>query len=242
VRDRHNKARYFVAVVEDITEKIRAERALQESRRELRALAGRLINAQEEERRKIYRQLHDDFSQRLALLAFDTSGLMMALPHSPNQIKEALSNLHGRIVQMAGDVRRISHQLHLGLAAALREACEEFSAREGIECKLEQKTMTGALATEVAACLYWVAREALHNISKYAHASRVQLSLVGCPGGVQISIQDDGAGFDAEAGRRHGLGIISMKERVGMVQGEFTIHSQPGRGTDVRAFVPLSKE
>jgi PAS domain S-box-containing protein len=247
VRGEH-APRYLIAVVEDITEKIQAERALRESRRELRALAGRLINAQEEERRRISRQLHDDFSQRLALLALDTSGLMMALPPSRNRIKETLRDLHGRIVQMSVDVRRISHQLHpsiledLGLAAALSEVCGEFSAREGIDATLELKTIPEALPTEVASCLYWVAREALHNIAKYAHASRVRLTLTGRPEGVQISIQDDGAGFDPEPGRRHGLGIISMKERVRMVQGEFTIHSQPGRGTDVRAFVPLSKE
>jgi signal transduction histidine kinase len=246
VRDRQNKPQYFIAVVEDITQRIQAERALHESRRELRALAARLFHAQEEERRRISRQLHDDFSQRLALLALDTSSVVLAPPPS-DQIKETLGNIHTRIVELSEDVRRIAHQLHpsiledLGLAAALREVCEEFSAREGIEATLEQGLMPEALPIEVASCLYWVAREALHNVSKHAHASHVRLVLNGTGAGAEIRILDDGAGFDFEAGRRQGLGIISMKERVRIVQGEFSLHSQPGQGTEVRAFVPMPK-
>jgi PAS domain S-box-containing protein len=248
MRDQYNEPRYFISVVEDITEKVHAERALRESRRELRALAGRLINAQEEERRRISRQLHDDFSQRLALLAIDTPGLLDAPSPSPDQMKETLRNIHSRIVQMSADLRRISHELHpsiledLGLAAALREMCEEFSAREGIEATLEQGTMPESLPKEAASCLYWIAHQALHNISKHAHASHVRASLGGSPQGVQLCIQDDGAGFDPEAGRGHGLGIISMRERVRIVRGELSIHSQPGQGTEVKAFVPLTKE
>jgi signal transduction histidine kinase len=120
--------------------------------------------------------------------------------------------------------------------------CEEFSARESIEATLEQGTIPANLPKEVASCLYWMAREAFHNISRYAHAGRVRLLLSGSPEGIQACIQDDGVGFDPEAGRRHGLGIISMKERLRIVNGELSIHSQPGRGTEVRAFVPLSKE
>jgi PAS domain S-box-containing protein len=231
----------------DLTERMRAEDALRESRQELRALTKRLINAQEDEGRRISRQLHDDFSQRLALLALDTGGLL-AIPSSEDEIREQLSNLRRRIVELSQDVRGIAHQLHpsiledLGLAAALRQVCEEFSERERIDATLEQETMPESLPKHVASCLYWIAREALHNISKYAHASRVRLLLSGSPEGIQACIQDDGVGFDPKAGRRHGLGIVSMKERVRMVQGEFSIHSQPGQGTEVRVFVPLPRE
>ena len=124
------------------------------------------------------------------MLAFDTSDLIVVLPPSPNQIKETLRNLHCRIVQMSADVRQISHQLHpsiledLGLAAALRDMCEEFSARESIEATLEQKMIPANLPKDVASCLYWIAREALHNISKYAHAGQVRLFLSGSLGGI----------------------------------------------------------
>jgi signal transduction histidine kinase len=146
---------------------------------------------------------------------------------------------------MSADVRRISHQLHpsiledLGLASALREMCGEFSAREGIEATFEQETMPEALKMEVKSCLYWIAHEALHNVSKYAHASHVRVSLSGDPKGVQICIHDDGVGFDPHARRGHGLGLVSMKERAIMVQGELSIRSQPGQGTEVRASIPL---
>ena len=103
--------------------------------------------------------------------------------------------------------------------------------------------MPKALPVDMAACLYRVAQEALHNVSKHARASHVQLGVSGNPEGIRLSIHDTGVGFDSEAGvSRHGLGIVSMKERVGLLHGEFSIHSQPGHGTEVRVFVPLSKE
>ena len=247
VRDQHNEAQYFVSVVEDITDKIQAERALQQSRQELRALAGRLIDAEEEERKRIARELHDDLSQKLALLAFDTGSLVLAPPPSANQTREKFRDLQTRVVQLSEDVRQISHRLHpsiledLGLTAALRELCEEFSAREGIEVVFEQEAVPKALPVDVASCLYRVSQEALHNVIKHSRATRVHLKVSGSPEGIQLRIHDTGVGFDSESAS-HGLGIVSMKERVLLVQGEFSIHSQPGQGTTVEIFVPLSKE
>ena len=249
VRDQHNEPQYFISVVEDITEKIRAEHALQASRQELRSLTGRLINAQEEERKKISRELHDDLSQKLALLAIDTGSLLLSPSASPDEIKEPLRNLQARIVQLSRDVRQISHQLHpailedLGLTAALSELCEEFSARVGIEAVFEQETMPKALPVDVASCLYRVAQEALHNVSKHAHATQVRLKVSGSREGIHLSIWDNGVGFDSDASlSKHGLGIVSMKERVRLVQGEFSIQSQPGQGTTIRIFAPFTKE
>ena len=232
----------------NITERRQAERALRESRQELRALAGRLIHAEEEARKRISRELHDDLSQKLALLAFDTGSLVLAPPPSVEQMKEPLHTLQTRIVQLAEEVRQISHQLHpailedLGLIAALRELCEEFSAREGIEVVFEQQAMPRDLPVAVASCLYRVAQEALHNVSKHAHATQVRLNISGSPEGFHLCIYDTGVGFDSETDSlQRGLGIVSMKERVRLVQGEFSVHSQPGRGTEVTVFVPLSK-
>ncbi len=237
----------WATVSVDITERRRAERSLQESRQELRALAGRLINAEEEERKRISRELHDDLSQKLAMLAFDTGSLVLAPPPSMDEMREPLRNLQARIVQLSQHVRQISHQLHptiledLGLTAALSELCEEFSAREGIEVAFEQEAMPKNLPVYVASCLYRVAQEALHNVSKHARATRVRLKISGSPEGFHLSICDTGIGFDSRELHQRGLGIVSMKERVGMVQGQFSIHSQPGQGTEVKVFVPLSK-
>ena len=239
----------WATVSVNITERRRTERELQESRQELRALAGRLINAEEEERKRISRELHDDLSQKLALLAFDTGSLVLAPPPSLDEMKEHLRNLQTRVGQLSQDVRRIAHRLHpsiledLGLTPALRELCEEFSAREEIEVVFEHEAMPEALPVDIASCLYRVAQEALHNVSKHARASQVRLKVSRSPEGIHLCIHDTGVGFDSEGGRRrHGLGFLSMKERVGLVQGEFSIDSQPGRGTEIRVFVPLSKE
>jgi signal transduction histidine kinase len=152
-------------------------------------------------------------------------------------------------VQLSQDVRQIAHQLHpsiledLGLNSALTELCEEFSTRTGIVAMCEQETPPEAMPMEVASCLYRVAQEALHNVSKHARASQVRLMIRGTPEGVGLWIHDDGVGFDLKAGRwQHGIGIVSMKERVRMVQGEFSLHSEPSRGTTVSVFVPLAKE
>jgi PAS domain S-box-containing protein len=247
--DAHGATVGWATVSVDITERRRAELALQESRQELRALAARLINAEEEERKRIARELHDDLSQKLAMLAFDTGGLVQTPAPSKEEMRESLRNLQSLVVQMSEDVRQIAHQLHpsiledLGLNSALSELCEEFSTRTGIVATCEQQTAREAMPMEVGSCLYRVAQEALHNVSKHARASRVRLMISGSPEGVRLCIHDNGAGFDLNAGRwQRGIGIVSMKERVRLVQGEFSIHSELGRGTTVSVFVPLAKE
>jgi PAS domain S-box-containing protein len=234
----------WATVSVNLTERKRAEIALQESRQELRALAGRLLLAQEEERKRIARELHDDLSQKVALLAFETSNLVLATPTLPDETKKSLCNLQTRIAELGADVRHISHRLHpsiledLGLVAALSELCEDFSARTEIRVVFEQTEIPGDLPVEVAACLYRLAQEALHNVQKHAQASQVQLSVSGSPEKIRLCIQDDGIGFTAGSSRRS-LGIVSMKERVRLVEGEFSIHSQPGQGTTITVSVPL---
>jgi PAS domain S-box-containing protein len=249
VRDQDNKPQYFVAVVEDITEKIQAERALQQSRQELRALAGRLINAEDEERKRISRELHDDLSQKLALLAFNIGGLLVEHAPSAEKINEQLRNLQVHVKQLAQDVRQISHQLHpsilddLGLVAALTELCEEFSSREGIEVAFESEAVPRVLPVDLASCLYRVSQEALHNVLKHAQASQARLRLSASADGIHLCIHDNGVGFDSEASlSRPGLGIVSMKERISLVQGDFAIDSRPGQGTEVKVFIPLSRK
>jgi PAS domain S-box-containing protein len=238
----------WATVSVDVTQRKRAEEALRESRQELRALAGRLINAEEQERKRISRELHDDLNQKIALLSFETSGLLARPFSSEDTIREQLFNLKRRIVELSQHVREISHRLHpsiledLGLTAALNQLCEDFSAREGIEVLFTSEAVPRAIPVEVAACLYRVAQEAVHNVLKHAQTSYVQMKLSGDSGGIHLSIQDTGVGFDSESLRRPGLGIVSMKERVLLVHGEFSIHSKPGQGTEVRVFVPLPNE
>jgi PAS domain S-box-containing protein len=230
----------ILVVVSDISEGKRSE---------LRVLTGRLFLAQEEERRRISRELHDDLGQKLALLAIDVSSLLLAPPSRLDEMKEPLGRLQARIAELSQCIRQMAHKLHpavledLGLTAALSELCEEFSAREKIEVVFEQEAVPNALPIDIASCLYRIAQEALHNVSKHARATQVRLKARGSPEGIRLSICDTGVGFDpAAAASRHGLGIVSMKERVALVQGEFSVRSQPGRGTEVGVFVPLPRE
>jgi signal transduction histidine kinase len=233
----------------NITKRKRAEVALRESRQELRALAGRLINAEEQERKRISRELHDDLNQKLACLAFDADGLRLMPFSSEDKIREQLLNLRTRIVELSQHVREISHRLHpsilddLGLTAALDELSQEFSARERLNVVFTHEAVPPAIPADVAACLYRIAQEALHNVLKHARTGYVRMSVSGDSRGIHLFIHDTGVGFDSEGElRRPGLGIVSMKERVLLVGGEFSIHSQPGQGTEVRVFVPLPKE
>jgi PAS domain S-box-containing protein len=248
IYDSRNATVGWATVSVDITQRRRVELALQESRRDLRALAGRLISAQEEERKRISRELHDDLSQKLALLAFDASGLLAEPAPPAEKMKEQLVTFRARVEQLAQDVRQISHQLHpsvlddLGLSAALSELCEEFSAKEGIEVVFEPERLPKDLPVDIASCLYRVAQEALHNVFKHARASQARLRMSGSADGIHFSIHDNGIGFDSEAGlSRPGIGVVSMKERVALLHGEYSIKSQPGKGTDISVFVPLSK-
>jgi PAS domain S-box-containing protein len=244
----HGELTGYVGTLEDVTERKQAEQALRENGQELRALAGRLINAEEEERKRISRELHDDFGQKLALLAFDAGSLLLTAP-LPDQLSSQLRDLQKRVVLLAQDVRKISHRLHpsiledLGLTAALQELCEELSTRDGMEVKFEHRMVPRALPVDVASCLYRVAQEALHNVLKHAHTGQVQVKLTGGPDGIRLTVRDTGAGFDMESGAfQQGLGIVSMKERVRLVQGQFYIHSEPGKGAEVRIFVPVARK
>jgi signal transduction histidine kinase len=164
-------------------------------------------------------------------------------------MKQSLCNLQARIAALGTDVRQIAHQLHpsiledLGLAAALRELCEEFSSRTTIEASFEEQGLTEALPLDVASCLYRVAQEALHNVQKHARgASHVRLTVRRKPECIHLYIEDDGVGLSSDAGSPSpGLGIISMKERVRLVQGEFSIRSEQGKGTAVAVCVPLPR-
>ena len=198
--------------------------------------------------KEVSRELHDDLSQKLAMIAFDTGSLILSPPSTVEQMKEPLRNLKTRVVQLSHDVRRISHGLHpsiledLGLAAALNELCEEFSARDEMQVTFEQEAVPNALPVKVASCLYRVAQEALYNALKHAQARQASLRAWRSPEGIHLHICDNGVGFDARGRSRPGLGIVSMQERVRLMEGEFSIHSEPGRGTVVKVFIPLTQD
>ena len=212
---------------------------------QLRALSASLISAQEQERRRISRELHDDLTQRLCLMAIDL-GKLSSQPPPQSDLTEELRFLQERAVQSAELTRHIAHELHpsilddLGIETALRSYCEEVARREGIEVEFASRGLPQAIKRETASCLYAVAQESLLNIMKHARASRVVVSLAGGNASIHLSIADDGVGLASDPKTAAvGLGIVNMRERARWVNGEFSIESQPGHGACVTVVVPI---
>ena len=219
-------------MMRDITERKCAEEAirtanaaLEHNREELRALAARLLTAQEEERRRLSRELHDDVSQKLAMLMLEIETLERNLPLPHLQIVEQLRSFRERAAELSDDARNLAHRLHpsiledLGLAVAIRSYAGDFATREGIRVRLTLKNVPRSMSQEMASCLYRVTQESLRNAGKHAHTQRVLVTLTGSAHSIRLSVRDWGTGFDPEMlkSRRSGLGIIGMEERVSNV-------------------------
>ncbi len=234
-----------VAFVSDITELKRNEETLLDYQKQLQRLSGSLMSVQETANKELARELHDVFSQELAALAMEVSTLK-APSEVGGALTERLAELGKRIGRLADEMHRTSRQLHpqilheLGIEAALREECNRFSAHAGIPVRFTCQELPASLPEDVSLCLYRVAQESLLNIRKHAGGTEARVSLRGEGGGVRLRVEDTGDGFNVdEAHKSGGLGLISMEERVRLVNGKFDIRSQPEQGTTVDVFVPL---
>jgi len=217
-----------------------------EAERERQTLLKRLSHAQEEERWRISRELHDDMTQRLGTLAIDIGRIAGERLQSRRQLRASLRSLQRRVVEAAEAARHLVHELHpleledLGLVAALRSYCQDFSRREGIAVKLKSRDVPKKLKREIGSCVYKVAKESLSNVAMHAEAERVSVVLEGAGDMIRLSVKDSGIGFTAgTAGAAGGIGLLSMKARVALVGGNIDIRSQPGQGTEVKVALPL---
>lgn len=213
---------------------------------EARAMAGRILTAHEDERRRLARELHDDITQRLACLAIDAGLVGKAPPENANGRVQAIQQ---GLARLSEDVHALSYRLHpsilddLGLAEALQAECDGFSARESVPAQFHFRDLPPRIPREIALCLYRVVQAALRNVARHAKASAVDVSLRRLDRGLQIAVTDDGVGFDPAASRNQpSVGHVSMRERVHLLEGELEIESAPGRGTTVLAWVPLNGE
>jgi signal transduction histidine kinase len=219
------------------------EQSLRQAREGLRRLAVKLLGAQEEERRRIAREMHDDWTQRLALLSIDIARVQKHLA-TPDSALDLLRAMQAKLVSLSEDVHALSRQLHpsilddLGLVEALRSECAGFSRREGIAVAYHPKG-TPALPKEAALCIYRVAQEALRNIAKHAAVKKATLTLDATGPELLLQVEDRGRGFDpARLRLAPGLGLSSMEERVRLIQARLSLRSAAGKGTLVEVSVP----
>jgi PAS domain S-box-containing protein len=245
---------FFTGIVRDITARKQAEKILrqreselQQSQEELRALGAQLISAQEDERRRLSRELHDDMNQRLAMVAIHIQSVQGSLSES-DPMQETLQQLYKEVTSLSDNVRHLAYQLHpsilddLGLVVALRSFIKDFSQWEHISVTFQPKDVPTILPQDVALCVYRVIQECLRNVAKHAQADRVSVEVMGSETGLHLIIKDNGKGFTPEEVRSgtHGLGLIGMKERIRVVQGTFEIKASKGKGTTITVWIPLS--
>jgi PAS domain S-box-containing protein len=212
----------------------------------LHNLSRRLIEAQEQERRRIARDLHDDINQRLALLGVKIGALKRHLPLSEEQLLERLRDLSERTADIAKGIHAISHKLHssqldyLGLVSAVEGLCTEFASQQHVEIDFAHHDVPSAMPQAVSLCFFRVLQETLSNAVKHSGSTSFAVQLWGSSEKLYLSVRDTGVGFDVQAAQKAtGLGLISMRERVHSVNGTMAILSKRDHGTEVRVTVPL---
>ena len=223
----------------DVTERKHAENTM-------RLLGGRLITAQEEERRRIARDLHDDLNQRMALLSIELEQVGQMLSTKPEDVGERVKGLQKKAMGISTEIHRMSYTLHpskldhLGLVPALKSFCEEFAQSRGIQVDFAAKGFPADLSTDITLCVFRVAQEALQNAAKHSGAFHLKVDLDHIQTAVEMTISDQGCGFDVNTDKMtRGLGFISMKERLRLVNGDMKIRSKPSNGTQISISVPL---
>ena len=224
----------------------RSEEALRESHARIEDLAGRLIVAQEQERKHIARELHDDLSQQVAALSIGLGKLERQIPEPDESIRNQIIKLEERISCLLERIRQLSHKLHssilehVDLPTALRHYCSEFSEQDKIAVALDIRDGSETVSAEVALCVYRIAQEALRNVARHSGAKRAELKLAIGGEALELHVADRGMGFDPEQLKEHrGLGLISMEERVKLLHGNFQVNTRLGSGTELRVQIPL---
>jgi PAS domain S-box-containing protein len=234
-------------IAEDRTRESRV--ALEQSHREIQHLAGRLIEAQDTERARIARDLHDDVSQQLAGVSIAFSGLKQRLGEYgvSEELRQELVDLQQQTLTLSRNVRQLSHDLHptvlrhLGLERALTSYCGELQRSHGVVMRCHADGDFASVAPEAGLCLYRIAQEALRNVVAHAGASRAEVRLCRRDDNAELTITDDGRGFDVHDPERHnGLGLVSITERAKLSGGSISIETGLNQGTRVQAVIPVN--
>jgi signal transduction histidine kinase len=237
--DEQGKLLRIVGLLADITDRVRAEEAAA-------GLSRKLLDAQEQERVRIARELHDDIGQRLALLSFGIQRMKDNL-HDSTERRRLLDGLEKQTSEIATDLQTLSHELHtgqleyVGLVAAMRGLCTAIAAKQKVKIKFIHERIPSNVPQEVSLCLFRVMQEALNNAVKHSGVRHFEVKLEGSATEISLAIRDAGVGFDPELTKTtQGLGLVSMRERVNLLKGTCSISSKPQSGTEVSVRVPVS--
>jgi PAS domain S-box-containing protein len=240
--DERGKVLRTIGMVADITQRKLAEEALA-------GVGRRLIEAQEQERTRIARELHDDINQRIALLTVQLEEWDQHSPSSEAHVRKHIGSVREQLTDLGNDVQALSHRLHsskleyLGLAAAVSGFCRELSEQHTVVIDFRQAGIPHNLPKESSLCLFRVLQEALQNAVKHSGERHFKVELSGTSAQIQLTVKDLGVGFDPQNAFYHrGIGLVSMRERLQLVGGELSIQSEPGHGTTIDASVPLRAE
>lgn len=250
VRVMYGGQEYALESNRDITERKQAEEALHRQQMQLEELTSKLLTAQEQERRRIARDLHDDVSQRLAALVLEVASVENQPSVMEAELAPALTTLRQGLEQVSDDVHSLAYRLHpsllehAGLRPAVEDHVQQVSRRTGLPIRLKIAGVPTAVPLDHATCLFRVMQESVQNVVKHAHATRVAVRLRGSSKGLALSVIDNGKGFNVQNLSAHepGLGLSSMEERLRQLHGVFRIQSRPSLGTKVCAWVPFEVE
>jgi signal transduction histidine kinase len=247
------QARHLVRIGTDITESREMETALQaseialrQSQTHLQALAAGLLSAQEEERARVARELHDDISQQLAAVNLEAESALRKKGASVD-LRGEMTRLSRHLRGILRDVERTAYQLHpssldhLGLSVALKSYCAEFGKQNSIAIRFSERNLPRPIPPPLALTIYRVVQEALRNVVKHSGTRRAQVSLAGRRGSLHLTVKDFGRGFNATASQKRGLGLISMEERVRQAGGSFAVKAKPGEGARIEVRIPVPK-
>ena len=209
-------------------------------------LSGMLITAQEKERSRLASEIHDDFSQRMALLALGLENAEEAIGSSPTEAVRQVHDLLNSASEIGADLHTFSHRLHsstlerLGLVPGVSALCKEFAVQYGVKVDFRANDVPRCVHPDVSLCVFRIVQEGLRNLKKHSGAANAQVQLRMAAGRIVVTVRDEGAGFDVrELENKEGLGIRSMEERAYLLGGRFKVYSRPGKGTEIEASVPL---
>lgn len=259
-RDTAGRATHIIGVMQDMTERKILEETLRDNaetlrnnQKDLQRLAGKLISVQEEELRRLSRELHDDLTQRLAVLAIHAGKLENEMKKTGGdafaEASQKISELKEQLIDVSKDVHRISRQLHptiiedLGLVRAIESELANLTSRENLEISFTHEGINNnsIVSQETSLCLYRIVQEGVKNIISHSGAKKCEISLLAVDNAFCLTVRDDGNGFEpAEVRSKPGLGLSSMRERAQIVGGNFSIDSRPGQGTAIRVTIPVN--